>query len=98
MANRAVNLTKRDSNGSFHTVAFTNTGRIKQDGPDGVYYLDWRQGVKRRRKSVGKDPVEALTQLKRFEAELNARAEGVSMATTNDTGKRALSAAVADYL
>src|SRR5258705_13943947 len=98
MANRAVNLTRRDGEGNFHRVKFTTTGRIKQDGSGDVYYIDWRQGGKRHRKSVSKDAAEALTQLKRLEAELNARAEGVPVATANGTGKRPLSAAVADYL
>jgi integrase len=99
MANRSVNLTKRDSDGNFLPVEFTSTGRIKQDATKGVYYLDWRQGSKRRRKSVGKDAAEALTQLKRLEAELNARAAGVAVeAPTNGTGKRALSVAIAEYL
>lgn len=47
MANRSVNLTKRGADGNFHPVEYTATGRIKQDGASGIFYLDWRQGSKR---------------------------------------------------
>jgi integrase len=97
MANRAVNLTRRDSEGFFHAVEFTNTGKIRNAGP-GVFYLDWREGEKRRRQSVGRDTTEALTQLKRKEAALNAVAEGVDVNIPANDNFRSLAGAIRDYL
>lgn len=67
MANREVNLTKRIKTPDglrFCAVVLTANGRIKPDvvlingreerHHEGCYYLDWYEGTKRRRMSVGK--------------------------------------------
>jgi len=72
MANRQVNLTKRVNTAQgprFCTVALSANGRIKPDvvlinnkeerHPEGAYYLEWREGAKRIRLSVGKDSADA---------------------------------------
>src|SRR5580692_2527347 len=63
-----ANLTMRVGSKFYHPVVARN-GRIKPgwvwiDGrqvhhPDCVYYLDWYQGGKRKRKAVGRDALEA---------------------------------------
>ena len=69
MANRQRNLTKRirlsDNSTRFVPVVISSNGRVKFDlvlvngheerHPEGAYYLEWYEGVKRRRLSVGKD-------------------------------------------
>ena len=69
MANREVNLTKRIQTMQgwrYCPVALSANGRVKPDvvlingeeekHPEGAYYLEWREGAKRVRLSVGKDP------------------------------------------
>jgi hypothetical protein len=95
MANLEVNLTKCVRlNGSkrYYAVPLTTNGRIKPDHvlvngreepcprDKGSYYLDWYDGRKRIRRSVGKDAAEAFTQRLRKEAELNARRHGGAVA------------------
>jgi integrase/recombinase XerD len=65
--NREVNLTKRVLTAKgprYCPVAFSANGRVKPDvviidgkpehHPEGSYYLEWREGSKRVRLSVGK--------------------------------------------
>ncbi len=111
MANREVNLTKRiqTSNGPrFCPVVLSTNGRVKPDvvlvdgkpetHREGAYYLDWRDGARRVRLSVGKDPAEANNRRLRKEAELNAMAHGAVIASEKKDEGRSLAAAVAEYL
>jgi integrase/recombinase XerD len=112
MANREVNLTKRvqTSHGMrYCAVVLSANGRVKPDvvvvngkderHPEGAYYLEWREGAKRIRLSVGKDPADASARRLRKEAELNAVNNGVAVVPDNgDDGHRSLAAAVADFL
>jgi integrase/recombinase XerD len=62
----------------------------------GAYYLEWSEGTKRIRKSVGRDAADALARLKTKEAELNAVNNGLELKPEN--GHRPLPAAVGEYL
>jgi integrase/recombinase XerD len=111
MANRQVNLTKRVQTPDgmrYCAVVLSANGRIKPDyvhvngheerHPEGAYYLEWREGAKRVRLSVGKDAQDAAARRLRKEAELNAINNGVSVLPENGDGRRSLAATVADYL
>jgi hypothetical protein len=69
--NREVNLTKRAQTTRgwrYCTVVLSANGRVKPDlilvngeqetHQEGAYYLEWREGSKRVRLSVGKDPAD----------------------------------------
>ena len=107
--NREVNLTKliQTSKGPrYCPVAWATNGRIRADvvmlkgkperHTEGAYYLEWREGAKRVRLSVGKDAVDADNRRKRKTAELNAVNEGLPLVATD--GARSLPALVAEYL
>jgi integrase/recombinase XerD len=109
MANREVNLTKRVQTPlgmRYCAVVLSTNGRVKPDvvvvngkeerHPEGAYYLEWREGSKRVRLSVGKDPADASARRLRKEAELNAVNNGVTVVPEN--GQRSLAAAVSEYL
>jgi len=111
MANREVNLTKRvrtPHGWRYCCVLLSANGRVKPDvvfvdgkegrHPEGAYYLEWREGSKRVRLSVGKDPADASARRLRKEAELNAVNNGVSVVPEGQSGHRSLAAAVADFL
>jgi integrase/recombinase XerD len=112
MANRECNVTKRvkTPNGlRYCRVVLAANGRIKPDvvivdgkeqkHPEGAYYLEWRERTKRVRLSVGNDATEASSRRLKKEAELNAIANGVPVATvTEPNGRRTLSSAIAEYL
>jgi integrase/recombinase XerD len=111
MANRQVNLTKRVQTPHgmrYCSVVLSANGRVKPDyvhvngheerHPEGAYYLEWREGAKRVRLSVGKDAQDAATRRLRKEAELNAFNNGVSVLPENGNGQRSLTSTVADYL
>jgi len=111
MANRQVNLTKRvqTPHGTrYCAVVLSANGRVKPDivivngheerHPEGAYYLEWRDGAKRVRLSVGKDAQDAAARRLRKEAELNAINNGVAVLPENGNGQRSLAATVADYL
>ena len=100
MANREVNLTKRVQTPQgmrYCRVVLSANGRVKPDvvvvngkeerHPEGAYYLEWREGAKRVRLSVGKDPAMLAARRQRKEAELNAVNNGVSVVPEN--GERA---------
>src|SRR5215472_15211626 len=83
--NREINLTKRVKTTQglrYCPIALSANGRVKPDivlvngkeerHPEGAYYLEWREGTKRVRLSVGKDAVDASARRLRKEAELNA--------------------------
>src|SRR5262245_24074290 len=112
MANREVNLTKRVHTPQglrFCSVVLSANGRIKPDvvlvgdkeerHPEGAYYLDWREGAKRIRLSVGTDAQDAHAQRLRKEAELNARNNGVQITAESRNGHGALLIdAIRDFL
>jgi len=109
--NRECNVTKRvqTENGlRYCPVVLSGNGRIKPDvvlvngksehHPEGAYYLEWREGGKRVRLSVGKDAADASARRLRKEAELNAINNGVAVVPENGDGHRSLAASVAEYL
>src|ERR1700738_745021 len=110
--NREVNLTKRvqtPPGWRYCTVVLSANGRVKPDvvlingkqetHKEGAYYLEWREGAKRVRLSVGKDPADASARRQRKEAELNAVNNGVSVVPENgQNGHRSVAAAVAEFL
>jgi integrase/recombinase XerD len=112
MANREVNLTKRvqtPHGWRYCRVLLSANGRVKPDivvvngkeerHAEGAYYLEWREGAKRVRLSVGKDPQDAAARRLRREAELNAVNNGVAVVAENgQNGHRSLAAAVTEYL
>jgi integrase/recombinase XerD len=112
MANREVNLTKRVQTAQgwrYRRVVLSANGRIKPEvvvvngkeerHSEGAYYLEWREGGKRVRLSVGKDAADAGARRLRKEAELNAVNNGVEVVPeTSKNGHRSLAAAVTEYL
>jgi integrase len=111
MANREVNLTKRVQTPRgmrFCRVVLSANGRVKPDTvvvlgkeerhPEGAYYLEWYEGAKRVRLSVGRDAQDAAARRLRKEAELNAVNNGVTVVPENGTGRRSLAVSVAEYL
>jgi len=110
--NREVNLTKRVNTAQglrYCPVALSANGRVKPDlvlvngkearHPEGAYYLEWREGSKRVRLSVGKDAADASARRLRKEAELNAINNGVAVVAADEhNGPRSVSAAVAEFL
>jgi integrase/recombinase XerD len=108
--NREVNLTKlvQTSKGPrYCPVVWATNGRIRPDvvmvngqperHTEGAYYLEWREGPKRVRLSVGKDAIDAENRRKRKAAELNAVNEGAALVPIAG-GPRSLAALVAEYL
>lgn len=77
-------------------MVLSANGRVKPDAvivdgkeeehPEGAYYLEWREGAKRVRLSVGKDPQDATARRLRKEAELNAVNNGVAVVPENGIG------------
>jgi integrase len=90
------------------TRVLSANGRVKPDlvivngkqepHKEGAYYLEWREGAKRVRLSVGKDPADASARRQRKEAELNAVNNGVAVVPDCQNGHRSLTAAAADFL
>lgn len=112
MANREVNLTKRvrtPQGTRYCRVVLSGNGRVKPDvvivdgheerHPEGAYYLEWYEGTKRIRLSVGKDAQDAAARRQRKEAELNAKNNGVTVVPENGNGRGVLLAeAVKEFL
>jgi integrase/recombinase XerD len=111
MANREVNLTKRvqtPDGWRYCRVVLSANGRVKPDvvlvngkqetHKEGAYYLEWREGSKRVRLSVGKDPADASARRLRKEAERNAVNHGAVIVPENGNEQTSLSVAIADYL
>jgi integrase/recombinase XerD len=109
--NREVNLTKRVQSPHgwrYCRVVLSPNGRVKPDlvvvngkretHKEGAYYLEWREGAKRVRLSVGKDPADASARRLRKEAELNAVNNGVAVVPDAQSGQRSIAAAVVDFL
>ena len=108
---RECNLTKRVQTAKgdrFCPVVLHKNGKVKSDyvlvegvekhHPEGTYYIEWREDGKRKRLSVGRDPIEAATQPLRKEAELNARNNGLGLTGAVCASKRPLQAAIEKYL
>ena len=112
MANREVNLTKRVKTSQgwrYCRVVLSANGRVKPDVVivnkkeekhlGGAYYLEWREGRKRVRLSVGKDAADANARRLRKEAEINAVNNGVEVVPeSSKNGHRSLASAVTEYL
>ena len=110
--NRTVNLTKRvqTSRGlRYCPVVLAANGRLRADlviingqeerHPEGAYYLEWWEGVKRVRLSVGKDAADASARRLQKEAELNAVNHGVAVTQNgNANGHRSVAVAVTEFL
>jgi len=109
--NRQVNLTKRVQTGKglrYCPVVLSANGRVKPDTvlvngkperhTEGAYYLEWSEGSKRVRLSVGKDALDADARRRRKAAELNAVNNGAAIVPENGNGQRSVAAAVEDYL
>jgi integrase len=109
--NREVNVTKRVQTSKglrYCPVALAANGRVKPDAvlvngklekhSEGAYYLEWREGAKRVRLSVGKDAADATARRMRKEAELNAVNNGAAIVPEKGSGQRSVAASVADYL
>src|SRR5258708_4059932 len=92
-------------------VVFAANGRVKPDvvevngsekrRPEGAYYIEWYSQGKRKRLSVGRDAAQAHAMRLRKQAELNAVAQGVPLASvvteTTDPG-RTIDRAIANFL
>ena len=110
--NRTVNLTKRvqTSRGlRYCPVVLAANGRVRADlviingqeerHPEGAYYLEWWEGAKRIRLSVGKDAADASARRLQKEAELNAVNHGVAVTQNgNANGSRSVATAVTEFL
>jgi len=109
--NRLCNVAKRvrtDAGIRYCPVVLSANGRITPDTVlvngiperhrEGSYYLEFYEGTKRRRVSIGKDAADATARRLRKEAELNAKNNGVAVATESKNARRVLSAAISDYL
>ena len=112
---RLVNLTKRVMvNGGLRycPVIEAANGRIRSDvvmvdgteerHPEGSYYIDYREGEKRVRISVGKNAADAQTARLAKQAELNAVKAGLEILDApvmiGGQAKHSLAAAIASYL
>jgi len=111
--NTSVNLTKRvqTPNGlRYCEVASAANGRIKahyviidkreEYHPEGSYYLDWYDGGKRRRKSVGNNALRAEAEYRQAEQKHAAKAAGLKagLKIMDEASERRLADAVTDYL
>ena len=112
---RLVNLTKRVMvNGGLRycPVIEAANGRIRPDvvmvdgteerHPEGSYYIDYREGEKRVRISVGKNAADAQSARRAKQAELNAVKAGLEILDApvmiGGQAKHSLAAAIASYL
>ena len=109
--NRTCNLTKRVQTPKglrYCTVVLAMNGRVRADlvivngqeerHPEGAYYLEWWNGSKRVRLSVGKDAADASARRLQKEAELNAVNHGVAVTPQNGNGHRSVSLTVQEFL
>src|SRR5450755_3704976 len=97
--NRECNVTKRVQTPKglrYCAVVLSANGRVKPDTvmvngkeekhPEGAYYLEWREGSKRVRLSVGKDAQDASARRLRKEAEINAVNNGATIVPDGPQG------------
>jgi len=111
MSNREVNLTKRVQTPQgmrYCRVVLSANGRVKPDvawvngheerHPEGAYYLEWYEGSKRVRLSVGKNATDASARRERKGAELSAINNGLHVTSDEENGHRSLAATVEEFL
>ena len=112
MANKTVNLTKRvltPKGWRYCPVLLSANGRVKPDTvlingraevhKEGAYYLEWYEGEKRRRESVGKNAADAVSRQQRRVQILTAETLGLEVTDPEaKTGRVRLSEAVEEYL
>src|ERR1035437_10089759 len=94
-------------------VVESNNGRIKPDWvvvgggkknshqervTGGAYYIEWREGGKRVRFSVGPDAAQAQARRLRKASELNAISNGLAVAPSEKATGRPLGAAIAQFI
>jgi integrase/recombinase XerD len=109
--NRQVHFTKRvkTSDGlRFCPVIIAPNGRVKPDWiliagkeerhPEGAYYLEWYEGSKRIRQSVGKDAATAAAKRHRQEQVLKSKAAGIKLVDESKAVGPLLADAVVSYL
>jgi len=110
--NLRVNLTKRITTSEgfrYCPVVISANGRVKPGAvivngveerhPEGAYYIEWYEGEKRKRKSVGPDPANAFARKLRKETELKAASQGIAIESeTSAEAGRSLEAAIATFL
>lgn len=97
----AVRLLKKVKLGTdwgFVPVRFAKNGKIKLDGQDGTFYLDFRQDGRRKRVAVGIDPTDAITARDRQAHRLRGEVIGVRTPATAEINDKTLAAAIDDYL
>ena len=111
--NRSVNLTKRITTLDglrFCPVVRSANGRIKANAvlveeseehhPEGSYYIEWYEGGKRLRRSVGKNALAAEAKRHQQEQMLTAKADGLKagLKFAEESSQPSLAAAVTTYL
>jgi len=109
--NRQVNLTKRIRTPKglrFCPAVISANGRLKPDyvyvgekmekHPEGAYYLEWYEGSRRIRRSVGKDASTALVRRHQQEQRLASKAAGIKLAEEDKSDGSLLGEAVTTYL
>ena len=109
--NKEVNLTKRVKTSQglrFCPVVISANGRVKPDyvlvggkeqrHPEGAYYLEWYEGSKRIRQSVGRDAGVASVRRHRQQQILGSKAAGIKLVDEGQDGGLSLAVAVAGYL
>jgi integrase/recombinase XerD len=109
--NLQVNLTKRIRTPKglrFCPVVISANGRVKPDyatvgdkeerHPEGAYYLEWYEGSKRIRQSVGKDASTAAARRHRQEQILASKAAGINLAEEGSLEGILLGDAVVIYI
>jgi integrase len=109
--NKEVNLTKRVKTSQglrFCPVVISANGRVKPDyilvggeeqrHPEGAYYLEWYEGSKRIRQSVGRDAGVASVRRHRQQQILGSKAAGIKLVDEGQDGGLSLAVAVASYL
>src|SRR5271155_5637106 len=110
--NTRVNVTKRVKllgRDGYHPVMLSANGRIRpgwvvvkgreQRHTEGSYYLDWTEGGKRKRISVGKDPAQAYARKLNEQARLNALGHGIELVPeTPVIAGRSLAATITTFL
>jgi integrase/recombinase XerD len=106
VANTSVNVFKKFKNAAgkwqIAPVEINKNGKIKADpNPTVIYYIEWREGGKRRRQVAGRTPVEAQNQQERQAHLLEGAALGFEAPTTVDGilgPRRPLRPTIAKYL
>src|SRR5215469_4690642 len=109
--NKEVNLTKRVKTRHglrFCPVIVSANGRVKPDyvliggkeerHPEGAYYLEWYEGSKRIRQSVGRDASVAAARRHRQQQILSSKAVGIKVADENQAIGIPLDLAIVSYL